>query len=266
MKHLNFDYSMQIAYEKEVERCHYTIKCIPADTRCQKVRELCIDMMPQNPMEQGQDSFGNKMLYGSVDKPHTSFSFHIKGMVIVGIQPFDEYKEETILGNYKYPYGLTIPGEALRTYYDCLQTDIIGIHHPYDIGVFFMHRLYQDFTYEKNVTTIQTTAEEAWKQRKGVCQDYAHILIVLCRLAGIPSRYVAGMLEGEGFSHAWVEILTPDGWCALDPTNDMIVSDSHIKLSVGRDASDCMINRGIIIGGGRQTQDISVSVTQGRLT
>jgi len=95
---------------------------------------------------------------------------------------------------------------------------------------------------------------------KGVCQDYAHIYITLLRIMGIPARYVCGMLIGEGVSHAWAEALCEKRWIGFDPTNDCLISDSHIKLGDGRDASECAINRGIIWGGGTQMQEISVAV------
>ena len=111
-------------------------------------------------------------------------------------------------------------------------------------------------------TNINTTAEEAFVQGQGVCQDYAHIFIALLHLAKIPSRYVTGLIVGEGASHAWVEILCGRKWYGIDPTNNCIVSDEHIKIGIGRDARDCMINRGIMHGGGLHTQKISVSVTE----
>lgn len=127
-----------------------------------------------------------------------------------------------------------------------------------------MHRLHHDFTYEKEVTGVFTTAEEAWRGGCGVCQDYAHVMISLCRLAGIPARYVTGMLIGEGYSHAWVEVSSEGKWYGLDPTNDLPVTDSHIKLGNGRDASDCSINRGLLKGGGIQQQTICVKVEERR--
>ena len=97
---------------------------------------------------------------------------------------------------------------------------------------------------------------------KGVCQDYSHILLSLCRMEGIPCRYVVGMLIGEGASHAWVEICSEGRWIALDPTNNLVVDDQHIKISAGRDYQDCIINQGIFTGQTRQTQQILVSVKE----
>ena len=112
------------------------------------------------------------------------------------------------------------------------------------------------------MTNVSTTAEEAWRLGRGVCQDYAHIMIALCRKAGIPARYVAGMMIGEGASHAWVEIARDDKWYGFDPANDKVVDDTYVKLGVGRDAADCLINRGLMRGGGTQTQTVDVKVCE----
>lgn len=96
--------------------------------------------------------------------------------------------------------------------------------------------------------------------REGVCQDYSHILLSLCRMERIPARYVVGMLVGEGLSHAWVEVYESGRWIALDPTNNLVVDDEHIRISVGRDYGDCTMNQGIFVGQTTQTQEVKVFV------
>ena len=115
-----------------------------------------------------------------------------------------------------------------------------------------MHKLHQDLSYEKGVTTFQTTAEEAMKLKKGVCQDYAHILIACLRQLGIPARYVCGLLLGEGATHAWVEVYDGEAWCGLDPTNRQIIEYGYLKIAHGRDAADCPVNRGVFRGVAQQ--------------
>lgn len=110
--------------------------------------------------------------------------------------------------------------------------------------------------------TALTTAEQAMALGQGVCQDYAHILLSLCRMEQIPCRYAVGMLLGEGLSHAWVEIADGERWYALDPTNRLLVDDQHIKISAGRDYTDCTINQGLFVGRTRQTQQAVVSVQE----
>lgn len=262
MKKLHFDYYMQLSYEEWSRECHFTIKCIPQDTGRQRIENIRIEIEPDEGVKEGRDSFGNLFLYGSVNREHNLFSFRITGDAATGLSEYEDIGNENMLGAYRYAYGLTVPEKKLTAYFNSLFVRMEEKKNAYEKSIFLMHSLYRDFSYEKNVTDVNTTAEEAWEIGKGVCQDYAHILIVLCRLAEIPARYVTGMLIGEGFSHAWVEILSEGKWYGLDPTNDLVVGDSHIRIGTGRDASDCMINRGIMKGGGAQTQKIQVMVTE----
>jgi len=128
--------------------------------------------------------------------------------------------------------------------------------------------VYDNFTYTKGITNIETTVDEILALKKGVCQDFAHILLQLLRTAGIPSRYVSGYicpnesgLRGEGATHAWVEIYTPkQGWLGLDPTNNIWTMDNHVRLSVGRNFSDCTPIKGTFKGLARQTLSVCVSI------
>ena len=260
MKKLYFDYHMQIAYTEEAKECFFTIKCIPPHTKRQCPKAIDIEVCPDAHWVKGEDSFGNPQIYGRVGDTHQSFSFHVRGIVSTGLKAYEAEMPETGQAIYRYPYGLTKPGAGLTAYYKTIRPPE-GMPAG-DWAVSLMHRLHQDFSYEKGITTVATTAEEAWNGGRGVCQDYAHIMVALCRLAGIPARYVTGMLIGEGFSHAWVEICSGGKWYGLDPTNDMPVADSHIKLGNGRDASDCPINRGLIKGGGAQEQRICLKVEE----
>ncbi|MCD8013580.1 MAG: transglutaminase family protein [Lachnospiraceae bacterium] len=130
------------------------------------------------------------------------------------------------------------------------------------LAVTMMHGLYENFSYVPGVTDVRTTAEEAMALGRGVCQDYAHILLSLCRMQKIPCRYVVGMLIGEGKSHAWVEVCSGGHWYALDPTNNLIVDDQHIKISAGRDYHDCIVSQGVFVGRTTQTQTVAVRVKE----
>ena len=102
--------------------------------------------------------------------------------------------------------------------------------------------VYENFQYIKGITSVETTLDEVWKLRAGVCQDFAHMLLVMLRLMNIPARYVSGyvcaqeiQLRGEGATHAWVEAYIPFyGWLGLDPTNNVVVNDRHVRLAIGR--------------------------------
>lgn len=129
-------------------------------------------------------------------------------------------------------------------------------------AIYLMQHLYRDFHYVPGKTNIYTTAEEAFACGEGVCQDFAHIMTALCRMSGIPARYVNGFMIGEGYTHAWVEIYTGQGWYGLDPTNNLHIDDYYIKLAHGRDYADCIVDKGRFIGCGGQTQEILVNVEE----
>lgn len=260
MKRLQFDYFMKIEYSEAVSLCHFTIKCFPRNTLRQRVEGVSIALTPAVPYSIGMDSFGNRQIYGRDDILHHVFSFRITGKVRTGDSLWEEETEEDRIAVFRHPHGLNRAQEGLRAYHE-----EIAAHLPDDVyekSRYLMDCLYRDFTYEKGATGVHTTAEEAWRLGKGVCQDYAHILIALLHMEGIPARYVTGMLIGEGASHAWVEALYRGRWYGLDPTNDSPVTDDYIKIGVGREASDCLINRGIMHGGGTQRQTIEVIVSE----
>ena len=128
--------------------------------------------------------------------------------------------------------------------------------------------IYKNFTYTKGITTTTTTLDEILELKKGVCQDFAHLLLQLMRTLGIPARYVSGyicpnknQLRGEGATHAWVEIYSPiQGWLGIDPTNNIWTMDSHVKLSVGLNFTECTPVKGTFKGEAKQTLTVSVAI------
>lgn len=138
------------------------------------------------------------------------------------------------------------------------------MHLVQDCSSFIFHQ----FNYDKGITTIETTIDEILEHRSGVCQDFAHVLLQLLRTIGIPSRYVSGYIcpnkngmRGEGATHAWVEAFIPAyGWAGIDPTNNVWVTNHHVKLAVGRNFNDCTPMKGTFKGISRQTLSVYVSV------
>lgn len=260
MKKLVFDYYMQLDYSEEVFSCYFTIKGLPKETLRQKVERVKVQLSPDVPYSTGMDSFGNGQIYGWDDVEHTTFSFRITGGVYTGLDCREEKINEDMLAVFRHPHGLNRAGRGLLSYHKKL-TGLLPAD-VYEKALFLAHRLHEDFVYKKGCTDVNTSAEQAWKLGRGVCQDYAHILIALLHMEGIPARYVTGMIPGEGASHAWVEVAKDGFWYGIDPTNDVPVGDDHIKIGVGRDAADCLINRGIMHGGGSQSQIVCVSVAE----
>jgi transglutaminase-like putative cysteine protease len=128
--------------------------------------------------------------------------------------------------------------------------------------------IYQYFQYIKGITNIETTVDEILEHKSGVCQDFAHVLLQLLRTMKVPSRYVSGYIcpnkngmRGEGATHAWVEAWIPgSGWTGIDPTNNVWVTNKHVKLAVGRDFKDCTPIKGSFKGAAEQKLSVHVSV------
>jgi len=142
-----------------------------------------------------------------------------------------------------------------------------------------MRLIYEEFSYQQHVTTVTTTVAEVLRERTGVCQDFAHVLIGLCRAIGVPARYVSGYIvggrsqdaegaadhgptpsRGGGASHAWIEAYTPThGWRGFDPTNNLLASEYHVKMAVGRDYRDVPPTRGTFRGAAEERLVVEVA-------
>ena len=139
-----------------------------------------------------------------------------------------------------------------------------------------MHRIHADFEFRAASTEVDTPLLEAFERRRGVCQDFAHLMIGALRMLGLAARYVSGYLLttpppgqdkllGADASHAWVQLYCPDtpglpgAWLELDPTNDLVPDTHHVRLALGRDYGDVTPLRGVIRGGGRHTLDVRVN-------
>jgi transglutaminase-like putative cysteine protease len=142
-----------------------------------------------------------------------------------------------------------------------------------DGAIDLMRRIKRDFTYDPKATVISTPLAEALRQRRGVCQDFAHIMIAGLRGLGLPAGYVSGYLrtipppgqkrlEGADATHAWVSVWCGYslGWIGLDPTNAMVAGDDHIVTARGRDYADVSPIDGVIIGSGGQSIEVKVDV------
>lgn len=262
MKTLQFTYEMRTSFEASVWNHHYTLKCIPRSSERQRIERCELRIEPEGISERAKDSFHNAMVFGSVPEAHDSFTVSVRGQAVTGLASRETVREPARLGSFLVQSAYTEPGDGLKRYYDTISSCICKMERPYDKALSIMENLGNVFRYCQGVTTVATTAEEAWNLGCGVCQDWCHIMLGLCRMAGIPCRYVVGMLTGEGYSHAWIEIADGGYWYALDPTNHIVVEDGHIKISHGRDYHDCIVSKGIFHGGGGQSQQIRVAVEE----
>lgn len=243
---------------QDVTDHHFQIKCIPMESGFQHCLSMECETDPYAALTEIEDGFGNKGFYGVITKEHSRLGIKAEGVVDVGgmryLQPLPPM--------YKFQSAMTHPGPTLDAFYES-----IGAGLPEDISaagkaLFIMNRLFESYAYAGGMTDVNTTAEEALALGMGVCQDYAHILISLLRTAKIPARYVAGLLLGEGATHAWVEAWADNTWIGLDPTHNRVVDDTYIKLTHGRDFHDGAVDKGHFTGCALQSQQIYVKVEE----
>jgi transglutaminase-like putative cysteine protease len=142
---------------------------------------------------------------------------------------------------------------------------------PVDAVLAALRWVNESLTYQPGVTGVHTSAAQAWQARLGVCQDFAHVALVVIRAMGVPARYVSGYLHPqrdaaigervEGESHAWIEAWTGEWW-GFDPTNNQEIGHRHVGVARGRDYADVAPLRGVHSGGGKATLEVEVNLTR----
>lgn len=223
-----FEFITESDFEPAVSLHFFKLRMMPAENAFQHIVQSSIEIFPDLKLNSAIDGFGNKLLYGGCEDEHTSFCVRTEGIVDCSdyILP-----DESPCDYYLYHTHLTDCNEAIREMASGSATEI-------------MHRVHQALQYERFVTDNTTTATQALQKGSGVCQDYAHVMIAVCRSAGLYARYVNGLAEGEGESHAWVEVYEDGCWRGYDPTHDCEIKEGYMKIAHGRDANDCPVNRG----------------------
>ena len=122
--------------------------------------------------------------------------------------------------------------------------------------------VHDGLAYVPGATGVATTAAQAFHEGRGVCQDFAHVYLALARQAGLAARYVNGVRQGEGVSHAWCEVWLDGLWTGIDPTRLQWTDEGYLRFGAGRDFGDCPIERGVFLGSARQEQQVFMRVSQ----
>lgn len=206
-----------------------------------------MEIAPDCHWQQCCDGQGNLIQWGSCEAVHNRFR-----VVSVGrVEQFAPYLiHETPAPYYRIQTRLT----------SCSAEMVEWAQRCHDAAE-VMHAVHQHITYQPCCTTTATTAAEVWSDGRGVCQDYAHLMLAVCRALGMAARYVNGLIEGEGQTHAWVEVSDGEVWQPYDPTHDVQPAWGYIKIAHGRDADDCPTNRGRIYSWTRETMTVEAKVT-----
>ena len=237
-------------------------------------------------MKDDADYFGNPTTYLTVEEPHNKLSIASTSRIDVHpVQPPDPAATppwESLGGHLKnqadpvcldasqfvHESPFTLSGQAASYARDSFPEGRPVLAGALDLT----SRIFNEFKYEGGVTDISTPIDRVLSDRRGVCQDFAHLQIACLRSLGLPARYVSGYLrthppEGEerkigaDASHAWLAVWVPDfGWVDLDPTNNMMPGDEHITVAWGRDYGDVSPINGMVLGGGEHKVAVAVDV------
>lgn len=301
-----YRYASAVAYARHV------LRLTPIDRPDQRVHAAALDVEPV-PIgrREGHDFFGNRMTWIELDQPHDMLSVRVAARVAVKNEvapdadtppPWEEVKDAAFASldlspsspaHYLFPSRQVSLDPEIRAY----AAESFRAGRPVlDAAVELMRRIKGDFVYEVGATTASTTPPMSFALRRGVCQDFAHIMISGMRGLGLPAAYVSGylrtgplpnppplsasqtrvdaLMSGEGMGggerlegadamHAWVLVWCGEaaGWCGLDPTNAIFAGDDHIVLAIGRDYADVAPIDGVIYASGGQQLEVSVSVT-----
>lgn len=257
MKKLNFTFTTKLTFDDYVREHSIALRCIPPETETQHILSCELSLTPFVSTCQTVDAFGNNVTSGYLKSEHRFLDFEIRGCAEID----SSQSRRDYMPCYAFQSKFTKPDNSLMTFYKSLN-EICVADSPEERCEFFSKKLSEVFTYEKNSTTIKTTAPEAFAQKKGVCQDFTHIMLSLLRMDGIPCRYIAGLASCDGETHSWLEYWNGECWLGYDSTNNNAVTDDYLTLSQGRDFGDCAIDRGVMLGNyTRQMQLINSCLT-----
>lgn len=258
MKRFTFEYRSSIRFSHPVRAHHFRLKCLPGRFAFQHIyHERCTFAGGAAPLE-GTDAFGNRTLAGTLAEPHDLFAFTVSGEALQSFYLLREPLDDLFL----YESPLTRMSEAMETFVK----DIPG-GTAAEQAEAVCKAVHAHLSYLPASTDLDMPAADAFAQGKGVCQDYAQIAVALLRSRGVPARYCAGLMPGEGETHAWVEYYDDGAWRGIDPTNDRPIDYGYIKLTHGRDSADCRVDRGCFVGPAEQveqTLEIHVKVGEQR--
>ncbi len=256
MKKFWFEFKTSFEFSRNIFGHCFSLRCLPKSDGRQLISDLHCDVKPAGNMWYSSDSFGNSVLCGRIPNAHNLFSFKIKGSAEIK----SDYKiNDADKDVYKFPSPLTGPGQELIEFYNKIKHELKGsaIRQAFTIS----NRLFEVMQYLPGSTDVNTNAESAFRQKSGVCQDYTHILLSLCRLNGIKCRYVSGLANQSGETHAWAEVFSDGVWTGIDPANNRLCGEMYIAVCRGRDYSDCPIERGLYLGTAECRREIYSKVT-----
>jgi transglutaminase-like putative cysteine protease len=285
MHETHYRYSAPVVLSQQL--LHLTPRTLPWQT-CERHR-ISVEP-PAGEMAEREDYYGNRTVHLLIAAPHESLVVRAESEVTVRPRARERRSApkvawETVRARLHSLEGrpLAEPAEflyesphieRLRELTDYAQKSFTARRGMLEAASDLARRIHRDFTFDRTATSVSTPLKQVLRDRRGVCQDFAHLMIGCLRGIGLSACYVSGYiltapppgrqrLVGADASHAWVSVYCGEraGWVDIDPTNNCLVADSHVTLGWGRDFGDVTPMRGVILGGGTQTLAVRVTVT-----
>lgn len=280
----------EVLYEALVKLARFNLRLRPADWPGQTLLEHRMEISP-TPRSVVDESgpFITNLSRLTLDKPTASLVIKSEFTAIVDRPPItveipspslaeirsDAQNSRSLSAGdpsaYIFPSPLAVPSAEIASWAAPTLAPDLGV---IAAASALMHRVHDEFAYDSDATSANTPPLEAFRKRRGVCQDFAHVMIVALRHFGVPAAYVSGYLRttpppgqprliGADATHAWVNVWCGRsiGWVGFDPTNAVIVANDHIFTAMGRDYADVSPVDGVFIGGAGQRMKVSVEVT-----
>jgi transglutaminase-like putative cysteine protease len=296
MRHYQVEHHTAYRYSEPVMLSHQQLHLTPRPLNHQRTQahQLAIEPAPTLQRE-FIDPFGNPVTEIAIESAHTYLEIvartHVSVMETTKIAARETPDWETVREMLRYraawhPSAAIL--QATQFLFESPHARVKRELRAYAMECFapgrsiveaataLMEKIHGDFKFDRAATIVSTPVMKFFEQKRGVCQDFAHLMISCLRSTGLAARYVSGYLlthpppgeprrNGSDASHAWVSLFIPErGWIDLDPTNNLITSSEHITIGWGRDFSDVTPLRGVINGGGVQTLDVKVTVESER--
>jgi transglutaminase-like putative cysteine protease len=284
-------------YADDVVHSHHLLHLVPRPAPYQECFEHQVDIEPAAQRRAAEiDSFGNPMLRIELAQPHRELCVVSQMQIEVharpAVRPDTTEAWEKVRESFAYrgAWPSRDQLDAARFRHESPHVRVKQAFTDYSAECFAAGRpilvcaeelstkLHEEITYAPGETTISTSSTEVLETRRGVCQDFAHLMISCLRSRGLPARYVSGYLRtntparnaeskdekklvGDAASHAWVAVWSPPyGWIEFDPTNGCYAGTDHVAVAWGRDFGDVSPLRGVIVGGGQHQLSVTVAV------
>ena len=293
---LSVTHETRYEYAHAVEQAHHIAHMRPLSSDTQQLLSHTLRVQPEpTALTQSIDSYGQQRVYFELATPHAELVVTAESVVITHALPPEMTGK---LDRVTVPESLPWEAVAEHMQYraeqrfdaarEFAQASPLAPIHPtfakyaaaissksqpvYELSKALCQRIHKEFKYSPEATDASTPPIKAFELKKGVCQDFAQIMIAGLRSLGLAARYVSGYLLtqpppgrprliGADASHAWVSVYCPkSGWLDFDPTNNCLAGESHVKLAYGRDYGDVPPLRGVIRGGGEHTLEVAVTV------